>query len=422
MKKGGPLNVLVITYWDRADPLVVNYTLPYLRIMQRVLPDASKIHLVTLDKSLKRSRAEVDVDGFVHHAFPYRAFGPAGVWMLLSLTWSLVRLVRRCRIDVVHAWCTPAGMVGYLVSMLTGKPLVLDSFEPHAEAMVENGTWTRGSIAFRTLFLFEKLQARRAAAVIAAVEGMREYGKVKYGHWIERFFVKPACVDLERFDPGSVPRGAARKELGLEDHVVAVYAGKFGGIYLDREVFELFRTARGHWGASFHVLLLTGHTREELEPWMKEASLPPEMFTVRWARPEEVPRLLGVADWALTPVKPVPTKRYCTPIKDGEYWAMGLPVMITSGISDDSGIISRDGVGSVIATLDPAGYQRAVEEMAALLESQPEKVLCAKVRSVAVKYRNFALAEEVYRQVYGEELAALAAWKAGASGGGMKDP
>lgn len=404
MNKVGPVNILVITYWDRADPLVVNYTLPYLRIMQRVLPPGSRIHLVTLNKAGKRTRAEEDREGFVHHGFPYRAFGMGGVRMLLALTWSLLRLVRRYRIGVVHAWCTPAGMVGYLVSLLTGKPLVLDSFEPHAEAMVENGTWGRKGMAFRTLFLFEKLQVRRAASVIAATEGMREYSRAKYGHVPQRFHVKPACVDVERFVHGTERRSEFRKAMGLENKLVAVYAGKFGGIYLDREVFELLRTARGHWGGEFHVLLLTGHKMDELEPWIRDASLPVEMFTVRWAMPEEMPWLLGAADWALTPVKPVPTKRYCTPIKDGEYWATGLPVMITAGISDDSEIISSNGIGSVIATLDQPGYDRAVKEMATLLEREGIEVLQAKARAAALKYRSFGIAEQVYRNVYGGEL------------------
>ena len=42
-----------------------------------------------------------------------------------------------------------------------------------------------------------------------------------------------------------------------------------------------------------------------------------------------------IADFAINPVKPVPSKRYCTSIKDGEYWGMGLPVVITKNISDD---------------------------------------------------------------------------------------
>jgi hypothetical protein len=145
---------------------------------------------------------------------------------------------------------------------------------------------------------------------------------------------------------------------------------------------------------------------DELLPWMQAFHLPPEMFTVQWAAPKDVPTLLGLADWAITPVKPVPTKRYCTPVKDGEYWAMGLPVMITAGISDDSGIISRNGAGVVIRTLGPSGYNEAVLEMADLLERGGEG-LRPRIRSLAMRYRNFNVAEEVYRKVYGEVLASL---------------
>ena len=38
----------------------------------------------------------------------------------------------------------------------SGIPLVLDSYEPHAEAMVETNAWKKRGIAFRTLFYLEK--------------------------------------------------------------------------------------------------------------------------------------------------------------------------------------------------------------------------------------------------------------------------
>lgn len=401
MSRSTPRNVLVITYWDREDPLVVNYTLPYLHIMQRFLPKGSCIHLVTLHKSGTRLRGEVDSEGIVHHSFPYKAFGFSGMTMISGLIWSLCQLVRRCRVDTLHAWCTPAGMVGYFVAMFTGRPLVIDSFEPHAEAMVENGTWKRGGLAFRTLYLFERLQTHKAQAVIALTEGMRDYARSKYGHVPDTFMVKPACVDLGRFSLRNVKRAELLRSTGLEGKLVAVYAGKFGGIYLDQEVFDLFRVARDHWGERFHVLLLTSHRTEELHPFMRRAGLDPEMFTIRWIQPLEVPDWMGLADWALTPVKPVPTKRYCSPVKDGEYWALGLPVMITPGISDDSEIIERYGVGCVIGTLDQAGYKRAVEQMDALLQQQGRMELYARIRPLAERYRNFSMAEHAYRVVYG---------------------
>lgn len=396
-----PHQLLVITYWDRDDPLVVNYTLPYVRIMQKVLPAGSRIHLVTLDQPGEHPRKPLAMEGVVHHGFRYHPLRLASLWQLPALVFSLSWLIVKHRIHTVHAWCTPAGMVGYLVSLLTRRPLVIDSYEPHAEAMVENGTWKKGGLAYRVLFLFEKLQTRRAEVVIAATEGMRDYAQRKYGHVPDRFFVKPACVDLSRFSREQVKRPDLLREMGLEQKLVAVYAGKFGGIYLQQEVFDLFCVARNHWGERFHVLLLTSHPMEELLPLIKEAGLSPAMFTIRWATPEELPSLLGLADWALTPVKPVPTKRYCTPIKDGEYWAAGLPVMITKDISDDSEIIAEKGIGVVVNPLNRTGFSRAVEEMDALLKEYDRIGWYGRIRTVAEQYRHYGIAERVYGTIYG---------------------
>ncbi|HRH68110.1 MAG TPA: glycosyltransferase [Flavobacteriales bacterium] len=397
-----PHNVLVITYWSWADALVQTYTLPYLRIMERTLPPGSRIHLVTLEKDGSPAPDAGSGGPIVHHRFRYRPLGPRALGMILALVWQLRSVVRRNDIRTIHAWCTPAGMIGYLVSILTARPLVIDSYEPHAEAMVENGTWRRDALGSKVLFFFERLQTRRASVLIAAAEGMREYARHKYGLGDTLFFVKPACVDLERFSAKEIKRPELLKELGLDGKLVVVYAGKFGGIYLDQEVFDLLRVAREKWGERLHVLLLTSHSTAELAPFMSKAGLDPSMFTVRFVPHRDIPRYVGLGDIALTPVRPVPTKRYCTPIKDGEYWALGLPVMITPSISDDSELIAKHGIGSILWGLDDEHYRKAVEEMDLLLRSHTREQLYARIRPIAEKYRNFGIAEHVYRSVYGE--------------------
>lgn len=397
---GVPRHILVITYWAYADALVQTYTLPYVRQMLSALPSESRIHLVTLEKHGAEAAMVTDA-GVVHHPFQYRSFGMGGAGMLLGLSWRLSRLVRRHRVDTVHAWCTPAGMIGHIVSVMTGRPLVIDSFEPHAEAMVENGTWKRGGMAHRLLFLFERLQTRRAKVLIAATEGMRDYAALKYGLTSARWFTKPACVDTERFSERVIKSPEKLRSLGLEGRVVGLYAGKLGGIYLKQEVFDLFRAAHDHWGGNFHVLLLTPHPIAELEPLMAKAGLDRSLFTVMSVPHEEVPALMGLADFAVTPVKPVPTKRYCTPVKDGEYWALGLPVIITEGISDDSGIIRENGIGSVLESLDRKGYEKAVREVAALLDGRSRKELYERIRPIALRYRGFDRAERIYQEIYG---------------------
>lgn len=394
-------SILVVTYWSYADALIQTYTLPYLRIMLSALPVGSRIHLITLEKS-GAEREEIELEpGVTYHRVRYRAFGFGGMLMVAGMIYRSLRTIRRERIDTIHAWCTPAGMIGYLLSMMTGRPLVIDSFEPHAEAMVENGTWCRSGPAFKVLFLFERLQTARAKELIAAASGMKEYALHAYGIAIKRYHVKPACVDLEKFSLRNVKRKELLELLGLHGKLVAVYAGKFGGIYLDQEVFDLLRVARDFWGQRFHVLLLTGHTLNSLLPFMERSGLDTSMFTVLSVAHKDVPDYIGLADFALTPVRPVPTKRYCTPIKDGEYWALGLPVIITADISDDSEIIRTNDIGCVLERLDQPSYQRAIRKMDGILSTHTREELFVRIRAVAEKYRNFRIAEKVYKDIYG---------------------
>src|SRR5690606_22395326 len=115
--------------------------------------------------------------------------------------------------------------------------LVLDSFEPHAESMVETGTWNKNSLSFRLLFRLEKLQFKKAKKIICAAKGMMEYAKSRYNIGRKEEFVKPACVDLLKFNLSATPEVSIPAG---KDDIVCVYAGKFGGIYLEQETFDFF--------------------------------------------------------------------------------------------------------------------------------------------------------------------------------------
>ncbi len=395
-----PRHILVITYWSFDDALVQAYTLPYLRLIREVSPQGSTIHLVTLEKRAAPGVREVE-PGLLVHAFRYVPFGARAFGMIADVLWSCLKLIRGHAIDTIHAWCTPAGMLGHFLSLLTGRPLIIDSYEPHAEAMVENGTWSRQGLAFRLLFWSERAQSRRARVLIAAAEGMKDYAARKYGVVNGPIHVKPACVDLGRFSFSDRKDPVLLKELGLEGKLVGVYAGKFGGIYLDQEVFALIRVAREHWGERFHMLLLTSHTPAELSVYMEREGLPQGMFTVRFVPHAEVPRYMGLGDLAITPVRSVPTKRYCTPIKDGEYWALGLPVIITPDISDDSRIIAERGIGAVLTGLDDAHYKVALTRIDHLLQEHDRRALYDRIRPVAEEFRNYDRAKAIYQSIYG---------------------
>ena len=279
---------------------------------------------------------------------------------------------------------------------------MLDSYEPHAESMIEVGWWTRESKAFKLMFALERLQSRRAHAVIATTAGVRDYAREKYGAEFERFYVKPATVDLNVFSPERARDPELAGQLGLEGRLVCVYAGKVGGIYLEREMFDFFRAAREHWGERFRVLMLTDAPPARVAELAAASGLAPGTVTTKFVEFRDVPRHMALGDFAINPVRPVPTKRYCTSVKDGEYWAMGLPVVITPNISDDSGIIRDRRIGAVIEEFTPEAYARAVAEIDGLLNGSPREALRARIRAVADECRNVNNAERIYRELYAE--------------------
>jgi glycosyltransferase involved in cell wall biosynthesis len=401
-------NILILTYWSFPDALIQTYTLPYVRIIRENLSSDSSIFLLTLEKNYSTLSLEkkneikdsLQKEGITWLPFPYKAFGISAFFMWIKVGAQLAKLIISNRIATIHSWCTPAGAIGYLLANALNRKLILDSFEPHAESMVENGTWRRESLAFKLLFWLEKKQTQKATYIISATEGMREYAKRKYNVDIENFFVKPACVDLDLFSNDVLNDQQLRRQLGLENKIVCVYAGKFGGIYLEDDIFDFINIAASHWGEAFRFLILTNHSREEIAAYCNRANVKLDCIVMKFVPHNEVPRYMGLADFAITPVKPIPTKRYCTPIKDGEYWALGLPIVISKNISDDSDIIETNNIGVVLNTFSREAYQDAVLKIDVL---RKQSDLRERIQSIAKKYRSFDIAEKVYREVYGNK-------------------
>lgn len=401
-------NILVITQWSFQDALIQVYTLPYVRMIRKNIDRNSRVILVTFEQAhIKLSPDQVteiekklSIEGIEWKAYDYSKPTVGGMLKTLGSIFNLWRSIKKEKIDILHAWCTPAGSMAYLLSKFSGRPLVIDSYEPHAEAMVENHTWKRNGFKHRILFYFERKLSKHASVIISATEGMKQYALSKYHLNIKNFFVKPACVDLDKFNLALHKDKKLLEEMGLNDKIVAVYAGKFGGIYLTTEVFDFLKQAENRWGDKFRALILTGHSKAEIEKWADEAGFDKGKMIVRSVFHDGIEKLIALGDFGLTPVKPIPTKRYCTPIKDGEYWSLGLPVVITANISDDSDIIEKNNIGAVWKSQTTDEYQTSLDKIDQLL-NDPQASM--RANAIAKKYRSFEIAENVYKTVYGSD-------------------
>jgi len=405
-------NILAITYWSFKEPLIQSGALPYLRLISEVLPKGSNIFLFTLEKSNYKTTKEEEKKIFnelAEHNITLirKSYYPFGIMALLSWPLYLIHLSAICftnKIQFIHAWCTPAGTIGYLLSMLTGKPLIIDSYEPHAETMVETSNWRKNSWAFRILFHFEKLQSKRAYAVVALSSGMREYAKQKYNASFNRYYIRSTCVDFNLFTTDFLTTEKIKSGLGIKDtDIVCVYSGKIGGIYLEDEIFEFFESASQYWGDRFKAIMLTDTSRSSISEFLYKHHLKEQMVISLFAPHPEVKDYLAAANFAICPVKPIPTKKFCSPIKTGEYWAMGLPVVIPDNIGDDSGIIEKNNIGAVMPALNKQEYKIAIEKIDRLIHSDDILPLKDIIISIARQYRDIENTKKTYKAIYTPE-------------------
>ncbi|HYM95039.1 MAG TPA: hypothetical protein VET23_12915, partial [Chitinophagaceae bacterium] len=236
----------MITQWGYEEGLIQSYTLPYLKIIHTISPEVS-IFLVTQEKTQlykdgpKLKRIEEYLSGYNIILLPEKYYKAGFVKYLFSVSRLFKHLgfIFKNKIGIIHSFCTPAGSYAYILAKLTNRQLIVDSYEPHSEYMRESGAWSEKSFKYRFLTSMEKKQAVAARHLIATTPGMLAYTKKRFNIQLKNEYVKPACVDLEKFNYKEKEAVSIRKQMGLEKKIVGVYAGKFGDFYLKDEIFDL---------------------------------------------------------------------------------------------------------------------------------------------------------------------------------------
>ncbi|HMK20012.1 MAG TPA: glycosyltransferase [Chitinophagaceae bacterium] len=405
MKLSG--NILVLTQWSFKDALVQTYTLPYVDIIRETIGVDKKIIIVTAEQEKKALSSEElseinrqwkkrNMELIVQ---PYKRYGWKKIVKGIGQIITLYRIIKKNRVAVIHPFCTPAGSIGYLLSMVSGTALVIDSYEPHATAMVETGAWKKDSSSFKILFALEKKLSKRAAYLIATTAGMKQYALDNYGIELKNIFVKPACISFKDFYPR--PKNVIlMKKLGLDNKIVCVYAGKLGGTYLKDEVFDFVKACYEYWGEDFRFLMLTEESDDAIQNQAKRVNIPLNVIVKQYVEHKDVPNYLSLGDFGINPQVPVPSKRYGSPIKNGEYWAMGLPIVISPNISDDSDIILQNEIGVITNLKQLETMATAVRQMDQLLKNNSREFLQEKIFGIAKKYRSFDIARKIYPLIY----------------------
>jgi len=370
--------------------------IPNLNILR---PHFTKIYFTTIERTRIPEPAPPDNITYIPFysvTWLPRFLQKVADFLLFSM--KLFWLTKTKGVDVVICRGAMAAAFGVFLHKVSAKPFIVESFEPHADYMLEGGTWTKHGIEYRFQKWIEAQTIGKARYLLPVTENYRNALKDQ-GVSADRILVMPCCVDIDRFRFKEEERRKVRRELEIADDViVGIYVGKFGDIYLKEESFLVFKKAAEVFGDKFFLIILTPQPIAEIKEQLISVNFNLESVHIKYADHTRVPDYLSAADFAFSLIRTSPSRKYCSPIKNGEYWANGLPILLTSGVSDDEQILVENNAGAILNLADN-NLESSLLKIKDIIK-EDRTLLEKKISPVAAHHRHFNIIIEGYTKIF----------------------
>lgn len=386
------MRILFISTWPSGSGLSAATVHPHLEVLaadERV----EVVHYISMEQSDAVQFASIE--GVVHEPVHDRE-SPGIVGKALNhrrRVAGVKAIAERQRPDLVICRGAPAGAFGLSLHKQFGIPFCVESFEPHAERMVDAEIWRRNGLKYRIQKRWEKLSKQNATALVTVSDRYASYLAEEEHIEGRKLYSVPCWVDTNQFNFDEDERAKLRKQLNLDDRLVCIYVGKFGGLYYDDEAFAALGVISETVGRKWHLIVLTPDDKRVIKRQLQRAGIAARQADITEVAHDEVFRFLCAADFAVSFPKSTKWSFSCSPIKHAEYWACGLPVMIPENIGDESEWIETEQLGATMNVGDPDTVRIATQSVLSVLS---ESGLRSRIRNSAERLRGKTQLLEAY--------------------------
>lgn len=299
---------------------------------------ASDLNYQTGQRTVERRGlyAEQNFDGVhVLRSYIYPAIHRSYFWRVIAffsfMFSSILTALRVKDVDLVLGTTPPIfqAVSAWVVATLRRKPFLLEVRDLWPEFGISMGVLKNPFIIALSRWL-ENFLYKRATHILVNSPAYREYMLGK-GVPADKVTYIPYGTDVDMFNP-SIDGSSIRKELGLEDKFVVLYAGALGQA---NDIDTLLRAAerlKQEEDVSF-VLFGDGKERARLESEAKNKNLHNVIFA--GTRPKrDMPLIVASADTCLAILQDIPAFRTTYPNKVFDYMAAGrASIIVIDGIT-----------------------------------------------------------------------------------------
>jgi hypothetical protein len=397
------MRVFFMAPWPALDPLSASTVVPHLAALARD-GRVADLTFFSCEQGRLDPANRFTIPGLpvgVHHQ---PLAGPAGPHLPLvrrirhhaGQANTLLQAARHQRPDLLICRGT-TGIHGDLLQRRLGVPYVVESFEPHAHYMLQTGTWRRWDPKYIVQRRWEARVKCSASALITVSHGYAKHLHTSEGLEASRLHTVPCWIDAQRYGLNPDARSRLRATLGIGNRLAVIYAGKFGGIYAPVTHLAMLHTLQSSLGLELFVILLTPHDPKAVQQQLRQSGFAAHQCFVGQVAYGQMSDYLNAADLALSFWSSGPWSFACSPIKHGEYWACGLPLLMPPGVGDEAQWLETERAGAIASFSEPSSVAAAAQHLKSILAEPGHR---QRIRTLALRERG----AEPLRQVYGQLL------------------
>ncbi len=391
------MNIIFITFWGVGDSLSQSSAWASLRSLLQV----DNINLVVY-VTLERGRTGYVIDRNFKLDEPRIAHigvgtGECRYHRLIEPFIVMSHLHRSIKelgvaIDKIIGRCSPTIPYAIYSSLVFKVDYLIESFEPHADDMLETKQWSRLGPKYLFQKVAEKLALRSARTLITVSKKYASHlHSINTNLWLETV---PCTASDMFFDHHRYSIEDVKEKIGVtRDDILAVYVGKFGGLYEDEKAFEFIKVLC-ELHENVKVIILTSQVDYAVS-MMKKHKIYKRLALCDTVPHVKIPEILHACDFGLSFIRSTRTSQYCSPIKHAEYLAVGIPILMFDYGGDDCTELEELGFSKTVELTCKNDTILKINSIINVLSQFPKD----RVRSFTKETRSESVLTRIYEKV-----------------------